>query len=136
MLLNVVKYINYGWVLTGGDDKFYEDRFYWSFYELNNKNIIELQLFETVENDITKFSEYTFNYPCYELKNDLQIKYKFGQDFYKWFDSIPPFSSVKFSLANTGRELSVVIPRIVSIIYQSAFPYWSEELLEFLIINH
>jgi hypothetical protein len=95
MSLNVVKYINYGWVLTGGDDKFYEDRFYWSFYELSNKNIIELQLFETVQNDITKFSEYTFNYPCYELKNDLQIKYKFGQDFYKWFDSIPPFNSVK-----------------------------------------
>lgn len=109
MKLKVIKYINYGWVLTGGDNKSHEDRFYWSFYELNNKKIIELELFETVENDIIKFSEYTLFYPHYELKNGTQIKYNFGQNFYKWFDSSPPFNSVKSHKSPTKSEKKCVM---------------------------
>ena len=109
MKLKVIKYINYGWVLTGGDNKSHEDRFYWSFYELNNKKIIELELIETVENDITKFSEYTLFYPHYELKNGTQIKYNFGQNFYKWFDSSPPYNSVKSHKSPTKSEKKCVM---------------------------
>ena len=43
MILKVIRYKNYGCTMTGGgDSESWEDKFYFSFYELNNGEIIEL----------------------------------------------------------------------------------------------
>ena len=50
MSLNVIKYKDYGWVMTGGEetDKII-NRFYWSVYELNNGEVIVQQKIEDWE---------------------------------------------------------------------------------------
>ena len=50
MSLYVKRYINYGKVMYSEKINGNYDNFYYSFYELNNDRIIELQLIETVTN--------------------------------------------------------------------------------------
>ena len=52
MTLKVIRYKNYGCTMTGGGSPDnWEDKFYFSFYELNNGKIIELDLFQSFKDD-------------------------------------------------------------------------------------
>jgi len=78
----------------------YEDKFYFSFYELSNGEIIELMLFQS-HNEGMIIDQYEFSYTKMKLKSGEIRNYKFGdakandaegmsKEFYKWFDSSPP----------------------------------------------
>jgi hypothetical protein len=97
MTLKVIRYKNYGCQMTSENDK---DKFYFSFYELSNGEIIELMLFQA-DNEGVIINQYEFSYTKMKLKCGKIINYKFGnakandeegmsKEFYKWFDSSPP----------------------------------------------
>jgi hypothetical protein len=65
MTLKVIRYKNYGCQLTSEDDK---DKFYFSFFELNNGEIIELLLFQ-VDNEGIIIDQYEFSYTKTNLKS-------------------------------------------------------------------
>ena len=78
----------------------YEDKFYFSFYELSNGEIIELMLFQS-HNEGMIIDQYEFSYTKMKLKSGEIRNYKFGdakanddegmsKEFYKWLDSSPP----------------------------------------------
>jgi hypothetical protein len=101
MTLKVNRYKNYGCTMTSEDD---EDKFYYSFYELNNGEIIELMLFQS-HNEGVIIDQYEFSYTKMKLKSGKIRNYKFGnakandeegmsKEFYKWFDSSPPSQEV------------------------------------------
>ena len=101
MKLKVIRYKNYGCQMESEDD---EHKFYFSFYELNNGEIIELMLFQT-DNEGVTIDQYELSYTKMKLKNGEIINYKFGdtkandeegmsKEFYKWFDSSPPAGDV------------------------------------------
>lgn len=101
MTLKVNRYKNYGCTMTSKDD---EDKFYYSFYELNNGKIIELMLFQSY-NEGEIIDQYEFSYTKMKLKSGEIRNYKFGnakanneegmsKEFYKWFDSSPPSQDV------------------------------------------
>ena len=106
MDLKVIRYKNYGCTLTGGGSSDnWEDKFYFSFYELNNGNIIELNLFQSFKEDKLILSQYDFSNTKDELKNGEVIEYKFGNakpntkeisdEFFDWFDSLPPAKDIQ-----------------------------------------
>ena len=87
-----------------------EDKFYFSFYELNNGKIISLQVFQT--SDIT---QYFFNYTRTKLSSGEIRTYKFGNakaisekdmstEFFEWFDNLPPMKDVKNHLRPSSAE--------------------------------
>ena len=97
MFLKVIRYKNYGCTMTSED---YEDKFYFSFYELNNGKIIELSLFQN-----SNVTQYDFSNTEMRLKNGEIRDYKFGNaraidengmsiEFFEWFDSSPPAKDV------------------------------------------
>ena len=94
----------------GGDPEQYEDKFHFSFYELNNKEIIVLNLHEYFEGDILTFTDYHFSCTKQELKSGEIINYKFGnvkandgngmsKEFFDWFESCPPANDLKENFA-------------------------------------
>jgi len=110
MTLKVIRYKNYGCTMTGGDSESWEDKFYFSFYELNNGEIIELHLHENFKDDILTFTGYNFSYTKVELKSGEIRKYKFGKakakdendmskEFFDWFESCPPVNDLKDNFA-------------------------------------
>ena len=111
MTLKVIRYKNYGCQLTSEDDK---HKFYFSFFELNNGEIIELLLFQ-VDNEGVIIDEYEFSYTKMKLKSGDIRRYKFGnakandeygmtEEFFKWFDSYPPGVDVIDSFALYDEE--------------------------------
>jgi hypothetical protein len=101
MFLKVIRYKNYGCQLESEDDK---DKFYFSFFELNNGEIIELMLFQSDDKDIST-AQCDLYYTKFKLKNGEVIDYNFGnakandeygmaEEFFKWFDSSPPANDV------------------------------------------
>ena len=106
MALKVIRYKNYGCTMTGGGDpEPYEHKFYFSFYELNNGEIIEVALCENFEDDILTLTQYDFSYTKVKLKSGEIINYKFGKakandenemsnEFFDWFESSPPAKDV------------------------------------------
>ena len=97
MTLKVNRYKNYGCTMTSEDD---EDKFYYSFYELNNGEIIEIMLFQSYNEGVI-IDQYEFSYTKMKLKSGENINYKFGnakandeegmsKEFHKWLDSSPP----------------------------------------------
>ena len=66
MNLKVIKYKNYGCQMTSEDD---EDQFYFSFYELNNGEIIELTLIENFKDNKLNATQFEFSYTKMKLKN-------------------------------------------------------------------
>ena len=116
MVLKVIRYKNYGCTMTGGGDpEPYEDKFYFSFYELNNKEIIVLNLHEYFEGDILTFTDSHFSYTKQELKSGEIISYKFGKakakngnemskEFFDWFESCPPANDLKEHYALYANE--------------------------------
>tara|TARA_R110002153_G_scaffold196886_2_gene350269 strand:+ start:824 stop:1231 length:408 start_codon:yes stop_codon:yes gene_type:complete len=96
MALKVIKYKNYGCTMTSEDDN---HKFYFSFYELNNGEIIELMLFQSDDEDST--AQCDLYYTKFKLKSGEIIDYNFGnakannenemsKEFFDWFDSCPP----------------------------------------------
>ena len=90
----------------GGSPDNWEDKFYFSFYELNNGNIIELDLFQSFKDDELILSQYDFSNTKVRLKSGKVREYKFGKakaddnyamadEFFKWFDSYPTHIEVK-----------------------------------------
>ena len=88
--------------MTSKDD---EDKFYFSFFELNNGEIIQLLLFQNFRDDKLNVIQYEFSYTKTKLKSGEIRDYKFGNakandeekmsnEFYEWFDSSPPFADV------------------------------------------
>lgn len=101
MALKVIRYKNYGCQMTSENDK---NKFYFSFYELNNGKIIELMLYQTDNEDIST-AHLDFSYTKFKLKNGEIRDYKFGyavpedipemsNEFFDWFDSCPPAKDV------------------------------------------
>ena len=107
MVLKVIRYKNYGCTMTGGgDSESWEDKFYFSFYELNNGEIIELFLHENFQEGKLDFTDYNFSYTKQVLKSGEIINYKFGnakandgngmsKEFFEWFESCPPANDLK-----------------------------------------
>ena len=97
MSLKVIRYKNYGAIMSSEDG---EDRFNFSFYELNNGKIISLQVFQTSDT-----TQYFFNYTRTKLSSGEIRTYKFGNakaisekdmsiEFFEWFDNLPPMKDV------------------------------------------
>ena len=106
MILEVIRYKNYGCTMTGGGDlESWEDKFYFSFCELNNGEIIVIDLYENFQDGKLVFTDFSFSYTKLKLKSGVIINYKFGnakanddremsKEFFKWFDSSPPARDV------------------------------------------
>ena len=84
----------------------WENKFYWSFYELSNGNIINLHQIENWENNKFVDQDFDDSYTNYELKNGETISYEFGdakandaeamsKEFFDWFESRPPYNDIK-----------------------------------------
>ena len=109
MILKVVKYKNYGFVFRADEKKDnWEHKFYWSFYQLNNGEIIGLINTEYWDNKKLIDQEYSLSITKSDLLNGDTHNYKFGdakandddemsREFFEWFDSLPPFHKVKAS---------------------------------------
>tara|TARA_B100000780_G_C21072875_1_gene431792 strand:+ start:485 stop:922 length:438 start_codon:yes stop_codon:yes gene_type:complete len=108
MKLKVIKYKNYGCTMTGPADSEsdWENKFYWSFYELSNGNIINLQHIENWKKNKFVDADFDDSYTKYELKNGETISYEFGdakandldamsEEFFDWFESSPPYNDIK-----------------------------------------
>ena len=79
MNLKVSRYINYGCTMTGGEENSYSQRFLFSFFELNNKEIINVMLVENWD----KNTMTNYQLDCYNVTNS----YKFGQEWGNWWKS-------------------------------------------------
>ena len=112
MSLKVIKYKNYGCQMESEDD---EDQFYFSFYELNNGEIIELTLFQNFRDDKLNVTQYEFSYTKTKLKSGEIRNYKFGdakakneegmsKEFYRWFDSSPAYGESEANFALYDEE--------------------------------
>jgi len=84
----------------------WENKFYWSFYELSNGNIINLQHIENWKKNKFVDADFDDSYTKYELKNGETISYEFGdakandldamsEEFFDWFESSPPYNDIK-----------------------------------------
>ena len=106
MKLKVVKYKNYGRMMESekSEDPF-SNNFFWCFFELNNKEIINLQLVENLKNNKIINIDYEFYYAKEELKTGQVHEYKFGKakpntrefsnEFFEWFDNLSPIKDLK-----------------------------------------
>lgn len=116
MTLKVIRYKNFGFTMTGrGDPDTWEDKFHFSFYELNNGKIIELHLHENFQNGKLDFTDYSFSYTKQELKSGEIRNYTFGNakanneyamanEFYKWFNSSPTYGESEANFAPYDEE--------------------------------
>tara|TARA_B100001029_G_C14889851_1_gene354773 strand:+ start:69 stop:497 length:429 start_codon:yes stop_codon:yes gene_type:complete len=107
MNLKVIKYKNYGCTMESEEDETpYGNKFFWSFFELNNGKIIVLNYIENLKNNRVISNSYEFSYANYELKSGKFINYEFGntkainkkemhKEFYDWFDSNPIAKDIK-----------------------------------------
>ena len=97
MSFKVIRYKNYGAIMSSEDG---EEKFYFSFYELNNGKIISLEVFQTSDT-----TQYFFNYTRTKLNSGEIRTYKFGNakaisekdmsiEFFEWFDNLPPMKDV------------------------------------------
>ena len=107
MSLKVIRYKNYGAIMSSEDG---ECKFYYSFYELNNGKIINLEVFKN--SDII---QYSFNYPRTKLNTGEIRTYKFGNakaiserdmsiEFFEWFENLPPMKDVIDHLTPSSAE--------------------------------
>ena len=93
--------------MTGPDeDADWENKFFWSFYELSNGSIINLNYTENWKKNKFVDVEFDYSYTKDQLKNGEIISYKFGdakandgnamsEEFFDWFESLPPYDEIK-----------------------------------------
>ncbi len=119
MSLKVVRYKNYGCVMESEESKDpYDNRFFWSFFELNNGKIIDLNFTENLTNGVVTSIDYFLGYPKNELKTGKITEYKFGNakpntrefsnEFFNWFDACPPIKDCKELIRPTKDEKKCV----------------------------
>ena len=118
--MKVIRYKNYGCTMTGPDeDSVWENKFYWSFYELSNGEIITLHCTENWKNNKFIDSGFDYNYAKQELINGKIINYTFGEampedeegmskEFFEWFESQPPHHKIKNYKLPNDEEISCV----------------------------
>ena len=115
MPLKVIRYKNYGCTMSSEKDETpYDHNFFWSFFELNNGEIIDLNFTENLKNGKVSSIDYHFGYTKHELINGEFIEYKFGNakpntkeisdEFFDWFDSNPPVKDLNFFCSPTKNE--------------------------------
>lgn len=107
-MLYVKRYKNYGKIMSSNKTKSSYDNFYFSFYELSNNRLIELQLIETVVNSKVKSSNLYLYETSYILKSGKEINYYLGQDFFEWFNLSPPFFEIKSSTPPSTNEKNCI----------------------------
>ena len=107
MKLEVLKYKNYGCMMESEelDNDPYDNRFFFAFFELNNKHTVEIMLIENYKNKKIRNIDYQFYYPKEELKTGKIHEYKFGNakpntrefsnEFFDWFDNLSPIKKLK-----------------------------------------
>lgn len=107
MKLEVFKYKNYGCMMESEelDNDPYDNRFFFAFFELNNKHTVEIMLIENYKNKKIRNIDYQFYYPKEELKTGKIHEYKFGNakpntrefsnEFFDWFDNLSPIKKLK-----------------------------------------
>nr|AOE07717.1 hypothetical protein [uncultured bacterium] len=106
MPLKIVRYKNYGCVLESEESEDpYDNRFFWSFFELNNGKTIELQLVENLKNNKITGISYEFYYAKQESKTGQIHEFKFGNskpnsrefsnEFFDWFNNLLPAKDLK-----------------------------------------
>ena len=67
--MKIIKYKNYGCMMESEESKdSYDNKFFWSFFELSNGKIIDLQFVENLTNGKVKSIDYFFGYAKSELK--------------------------------------------------------------------
>jgi len=94
MKLKVVRYKNYG-LKNSNTGEIIEHKFYYSFYELNNGNIIQLQFVQYVGPMTKEEDDYGFYYTNMTLKNGEELSYTFGQDFWEHWDTKPAYHQIE-----------------------------------------
>ena len=87
------------------DNDPYDNRFFFAFFELNNKHMVEIMLIENYKNKKIRNIDYQFYYPKEELKTGKIHEYKFGNakpntrefsnEFFDWFDNLSPIKKLK-----------------------------------------
>ena len=91
---------------TADNESDWENKFYWSFYELSNGNIINLHYTENWKKNKFIDAEFSYYNTKDQLKNGEIISYEFGdakandvnamfEEFFGWFDSLPPYNEIE-----------------------------------------
>jgi len=91
---------------TADNESGWENKFYWSFYELSNGNIINLHYTENWKKNKFIDAEFSYYNTKDELKNGEIISYEFGdakandvnamfEEFFGWFESLPPYDEIE-----------------------------------------
>jgi hypothetical protein len=92
MGLKVVRYRNHGF-MNGSleeEESFnrYDDlRFLFSFFELNNGKVHYLMIDEYWKGDMSVDINFEIGTTYFKIKNGNILQYKFGMDFWDWFNS-------------------------------------------------
>ena len=94
-------------------------KFYWSFYELNNNKIYSLQHIEYFKKNKLVGSDFELLYSEQKLNNGNTINYKFGQDFFQWFDNSPSINDVLTNIHPSIKEENFIIDFYKSNIIQN-----------------
>ena len=94
MKLKLNRYKNYGCMLHSENKPESLTKFYWSFYELNNNKTYSLQYIEYLKKNKLVDSDFELSYTEQNLNNGNIINYKFGQDFFQWFDNTPTINDI------------------------------------------
>ena len=120
MNLKVIRYKNYGCTFTGPDEDLdWENKFYYSFYELNNGKIICLHQTENWKRGKLIDIDISFFNTSKKLKTGQIFNYKFGKakadnenemslEFFNWFESIPPVNEIKYNEILDKKEKNCV----------------------------
>ena len=96
MKLVVVRYRNYGCTFSGDDEgEECQNKFYWSFFELNNGVVYVLHFIEFWKNKKQIDHDIEISYADSELLDGKIIKYDFEQEFFDWFEALPPVKDLK-----------------------------------------
>ena len=95
------------------------EKFYWSFYELNNNKIYSLQYIEYFDKNVLINTDFELSYTEQKLKNGSTINYKFGQDFFQWFDNVPSINDVINNIHPSKKEENFIIDFYKSNIIQN-----------------
>tara|TARA_B100000427_G_C15505192_1_gene593596 strand:+ start:296 stop:640 length:345 start_codon:yes stop_codon:yes gene_type:complete len=104
-MLKVVKYINYGTCMYGGERDKDHQKFLFSFFELNNKKIISVMLAENWNKK--QLIDYDFN-SCF-------TEYTFGQKWDKWWET-----TFKDSLSSIDDDSHIFIK---TFFMKNVYPY-------------
>jgi hypothetical protein len=94
-------------------------KFYWSFYELNNNKTYSLQYIEYLKKNKLVDSDFELSYTEQNLNNGNIINYKFGQDFFQWFDNSPSINDVITNIYPSKKEENFIIDFYKSNIIQN-----------------